>query len=85
MPDGLDRPQRVSDVPWAHLMTPLFHELPQVEPFMAAGLRRDALERFTSQDVLQQILLGRLRLWVSYDREPRKFEMGTVTEVIQSP
>lgn len=89
MPDGSDRPQgqRVCDVPWHHLNTPQFYEIiwPQIASFIDAALKRDPLERFSVQDVLQQILNGRLRLWVSYDQQKHEFEMAAVTEVIQWP
>ena len=79
--------QRVCDVPWRHLLTEGFHKLiwPQIEPMLAKSLAMDELRRYTTQDVLQQIMVGKARLWVSYDREAEKFEMAAVTEILQSP
>lgn len=87
MPDGIDRLQRVCDVPWSHLVTPLFYDVmwPQIKPFLAAALARDELGRYDIGDLLQEILLGHVRLWVSYDRERHEFEMAVVTQIIRHP
>lgn len=88
MPDGGERAsQRVCDVPWAHLITEGFHKViwPQVEPLLAKALATDELGRYTTQDVLQELMLGRVRLWVSFDRDKSEFEMAAITQVTQWP
>jgi hypothetical protein len=87
LPDGSDQRLRVSDVPWSHLVTPQFHDIiwPQIKPFLVAALARDELGRYDIDDLLQEILLGHVRLWVSYDRERHEFEMAVVTQIVRHP
>jgi hypothetical protein len=87
MPDGPDRLRRVCDVPWEHLLRNEFHTViwPQLLPFIDASLATDPLGRYRAQDVLEYLLSGRLRLWVSYDQDSQSFEMAGVTEIIQFP
>ena len=87
MPDGSDRPSRVCDVPWEHLLRQEFYTViwTPLLPFIEAALELDPLKRYGTQDLLEYLLAGRLRLWVGFDKETSTFEMAGATEIIQYP
>lgn len=58
---------------------------PQVKPFVVRVLDRDPVGRYQPIDVLQSLLLGTTRLWVSWNEAEQRVEAAVVTEVIQFP
>lgn len=82
MPDGSERvAQRVCDVPIGYL--PMIW--PRVEHFIADALVIDECGRYLPIDIYQEAASGRLRLWVSWDRDAQEFDAAGVTEIIQFP
>jgi hypothetical protein len=57
---------------------------PQVRAFIDAALVRTG-GRFLAGDVLDLLLNGKVRLWVSWNDEEKQVDAAIVTEIIQYP
>ena len=58
---------------------------PLARPYIAKALARDASGRYEPQDVLNYLLAGYVRLWVSWNTEEKAVEAAIVTEIKQYP
>lgn len=72
---------RVCDVPVEHLS----FIWPQARGFVAQALARGGGGRYEASDILDLLLAGKARLWVSWDPERERIEAAIVTETIQYP
>ncbi len=58
---------------------------PQVKPLIARVLDLDRAGRYQPIDVLQYLLSGRTRLWVSWNPDEKEVEGIAVTEIVEFP
>lgn len=72
---------RVSTVPIEHLS----FIWPQARVFIEKALALQKVRRFDAADILNLLLEGKVRLWVSWDPDLKRVEAAIVTEILQYP
>ena len=83
MPDGGTLPQRCSEIPVPIGHVPfIWHN---IEPFVAASLKRDKVGRFWPVDVYALLLRGQAQLWIAYDQERQEFDGFVISEIMVWP
>ncbi len=58
---------------------------PQVKPLIVRVLDLDRVGRYQPIDILNSLLAGTTRLWVSWNPDEKEVEAAVVTEIIQYP